>query len=107
MASDIPVSVRRIVYKRDEYRCRWCGRSNAGIDLHHINYRSSGGKHTPENLISLCREHHSMAHSNKGYYPELLTELVTNLATTGLQLLRWKARQAKPVGPGGGQRMLS
>lgn len=92
MAEDIPLEVRRAVHDRDGRKCRWCGRTNAGIDLHHVTYRSSGGKHTLENLISLCREHHSLAHSDKPFYQPLLMELVElEPSIIGYQLMRWKA----------------
>lgn len=34
------------------------------IDPHHIRRRSQGGLDTPENLVSLCRSHHSWVHEH-------------------------------------------
>jgi hypothetical protein len=34
------------------------------IDPHHIRRRSQGGPDTPENLVSLCRAHHSWVHEH-------------------------------------------
>lgn len=34
----------------------------AGVEVHHIASRGSGGDDTPENLICLCRRHHHRAH---------------------------------------------
>lgn len=91
MAEDIPPEVRREVHARDGRKCRWCGRTNAGIHLHHVIYRSSGGKHLLENLISLCPLHHTVVHSDKAYYQPLLLELLeADPAVTGYQLVRWK-----------------
>ena len=34
------------------------------IDPHHVLRRSQGGQDTPDNLISLCRAHHSFVHDH-------------------------------------------
>jgi hypothetical protein len=47
--------------------CEWCGRREL-IDVHHINNRGMGGskdKDFIENLIGLCRECHSSAHTHR------------------------------------------
>ena len=40
--------------------CEVCGGTSA--DIHHILFRSQGGKDNIENLIALCRHHHDVAH---------------------------------------------
>jgi 5-methylcytosine-specific restriction endonuclease McrA len=45
----IPAAVRRVVLERDGHRCRWCGVVE-GVDLHHILYRSQGGRNDRLNL---------------------------------------------------------
>lgn len=98
MATDIPTAVRKQVHDRDGHRCRWCGRTNAGLHIHHINYRSAGGGHEPENLISLCVDHHQMVHTNKQVYPAMLNELLENgPGVTGLQVARWRKRTVVPI----------
>lgn len=92
-ATDIPEDVREQVYARDRYRCRWCGRTNGAVHLHHIDYRSAGGRHLPENLITLCVRHHQLVHTDKGFYPPLLTELVRRGGVTGIELARWARRR--------------
>lgn len=52
---EIPQKVRDFVYKRDNYRCRRCGRED-GLTIHHIEKRSLGGDHNPKFLITLCWE---------------------------------------------------
>ena len=32
------------------------------VDVHHILFKSQGGKDEIDNLIGLCREHHDIAH---------------------------------------------
>ena len=44
--------------------CEWCCREQA-VDIHHIVYKSKGGKDTIENLIGLCRNCHELAHKKK------------------------------------------
>jgi len=53
---------RRAVYDRDGGRCRRCGitvpleRSH----IHHLVRRSEGGSHSLDNLVTLCRDCHSL-----------------------------------------------
>lgn len=48
--------IRDRVKARDHNRCQVCGRP--ATSLHHIIFRSQGGKNDVENLVSLCTEHH-------------------------------------------------
>lgn len=52
-----------------DYGCYSCGSSN--VEMHHVVYRSQGGRGVWRNLVPLCKEHHSKAHSNKGYSDRL------------------------------------
>lgn len=46
----------------------------ANLEVHHILYRSQGGGHDQENLITLCNTCHGRAHSNKKRYQPILLE---------------------------------
>jgi hypothetical protein len=50
-----PISrgLRILVYKRDNFSCRWCG-TQAGLELDHIIPWSAGGADTLDNLRTLC-----------------------------------------------------
>jgi len=59
----IPPALRRAVTLRDQHRCQVPGCSNASwIDVHHIELRSEGGRHSPQNLVCVCGAHHRAAH---------------------------------------------
>lgn len=60
---------------RDLHRCRICFTRN-NLHLHHVKYRSSGGSDTPDNLITLCMEHHAEMHSDKRRWQPVLLALV-------------------------------
>lgn len=54
------VKVRTQVVERDRLRCRGCGKP--GEEVHHIIFRSHGGKDEPNNLVTICRNCHNQAH---------------------------------------------
>lgn len=37
------------------------------VDIHHLVFRSHGGKNNIENLIALCRNCHNRAHDDGGF----------------------------------------
>ena len=46
--------MRFAIYKRDGYKCRYCGRHTDDLEIDHIVPISKGGKSTLENLQTLC-----------------------------------------------------
>lgn len=57
----IPPPIRAAVVERDRGLCQSClakGTRRQGTELHHIMFRSAGGKHVVENLVLLCVECH-------------------------------------------------
>lgn len=62
-AHRIPPEIRHHVEDRDVH-CRICG--YPGQEVHHVTFRSQGGKHEVSNLIFLCTEcHHGKAHGSE------------------------------------------
>jgi hypothetical protein len=67
MAREVPLWVWNAVHKRDNGLCVCCGA--VATDQHHIVPRSRFGDkelalcHRPENIVELCRECHTRAHS--------------------------------------------
>ena len=59
---------RRMVYKRDDYTCKKCGRKSGILNAHHIkNYTSfPEGRLDPANGITLCKKCHKGFHSKYG-----------------------------------------
>jgi hypothetical protein len=59
----IPPRVRRLVQSRDHEACVVPGcRCRVFVDVHHLDPRSEGGNHDPDNLVTLCCAHHKRVH---------------------------------------------
>lgn len=56
---------REIVRRRDAGKCRIPGCTERVSAQHHVQYRSraKGLRFDPENVISLCAEHHALRHA--------------------------------------------
>ena len=54
---------KKIFEERGPY-CQKCGKNEIGtfLDLHHLKFKSSGGKNTEDNLVILCRKCHNESH---------------------------------------------
>lgn len=98
-STPIPLDIRRQVADRDEGRCRFCGTA-VSVQAHHIVYRSQGGKHLLDNLISLCLEHHALVHSNKRLWMPLLLATLEfgrrGMTISVPQTQRWLASDQAP-----------
>lgn len=57
-----PPRMRRSVLRRDGHRCRSC-RSRWSLMVHHVEFRSHGGRTLHENLITLCSRCHGLVHA--------------------------------------------
>jgi 5-methylcytosine-specific restriction endonuclease McrA len=66
---DAWVIVRDAVARRDRGRCRLADPTCWGpIDPHHIRPTGNGGERLdPDNVLLLCRKHHSQAHDNPAW----------------------------------------
>lgn len=103
----LDVRLRQEVLDRDGHRCRWCGATNRGADLHHIEYRRGFSYDRADNLISLCRLHHGFVHGIplangdrivKSVAQLILKELVATPGVTGAAL--WRSHKARWVREG-------
>jgi 5-methylcytosine-specific restriction endonuclease McrA len=45
---------KREIFRRDGYRCQYCGRSTSHLTLDHVHPRYRGGGYSWENLVSAC-----------------------------------------------------
>lgn len=50
----IPQWMREEILKRDDYRCRYCGRRAQTLDIDHVIPVSQGGKTVFSNLVTAC-----------------------------------------------------
>lgn len=62
--------------KRDKYACRICGFSLA-VHGHHIIPKKLGGTNDLDNIVTLCPNHHALAHAG------ILTESEMRVALAG------------------------
>jgi 5-methylcytosine-specific restriction endonuclease McrA len=45
---------KREIFRRDDYRCQYCGEQHSRLTVDHIVPRHSGGSHSWENLVTAC-----------------------------------------------------
>jgi 5-methylcytosine-specific restriction endonuclease McrA len=90
----LDLATRMEVLDRDNHLCRLCGAHSEVLHVHHIVYRSGGGRDTFANLISLDWKCHDRVHSNKPLWQPVLLALPSSPGITGLQLLRWARKRA-------------
>lgn len=57
------LKVKKEAAERDGGMCAICGAP--AVDVHHVRYRSHGGKDELGNVVCLCRACHEMAHGVK------------------------------------------
>lgn len=88
----IPGNVRCHVVERDGHVCRLCGVYAEVVHVHHVVYRSQGGKDVPSNLVSLDFRCHERVHSNKPLWFPVLAQVAITRGVNGIQLLRWYER---------------
>jgi hypothetical protein len=91
----LPPALKQAVFSRDNWRCRWCGATNAwAYDVHHIQYRRGYSYDVIENLITLCRKCHDFVHDSyeipKPEAQDILGRLISDggAGLTGLAVWR-------------------
>jgi hypothetical protein len=57
----VPAAIRRAVALRDG-GCQFPGCDNQIVDAHHVVHWADGGETCRDNLVSLCRGHHTFVH---------------------------------------------
>jgi hypothetical protein len=57
----VPAAIRRAVALRDG-GCQFPGCDNQIVDAHHVVHWADGGETSRDNLVSLCRGHHTFVH---------------------------------------------
>jgi hypothetical protein len=85
----IPHATRAEIIERDNSCCRMCGVHAEIPHVHHVIYRSQGGKNTSPNLVSLDWKCHERVHQNKPLWLPILQQVALTPGVNGIQLLRW------------------
>jgi len=75
---EIPRRIRKLVWTRDQGRCRVPGcRATRNLHIHHVIHRADGGDHDPSWMTLLCSGHHALHHAGllaiTGRAPDQLT----------------------------------
>ncbi|MCI5689427.1 MAG: HNH endonuclease [Clostridiales bacterium] len=65
--------VRKAIYRREGYACALCDTPQR-LQIHHVILRSQGGRSTPQNMICLCQQCHSLVHGVYKYPEGYLTQ---------------------------------
>lgn len=91
---EIPKALRAEVRDRDGGLCRFCGAWGGDeLALHHVRYRSEGGLHVLENLVSVhwmyAPRCHEAAHGDKTRWQPILLQVAQQPGVTALQVARW------------------
>ena len=55
-ARNIDPTVQWNVYRRDGYRCRYCGRNDVALTVDHLVLYEDGGPNIEENLVASCKK---------------------------------------------------
>jgi 5-methylcytosine-specific restriction endonuclease McrA len=91
---DVAPAVARLVWRRDNQRCRVPGcRSARGLEIHHIVHRADGGSHEATNLVLLCSACHQAHHDGKLVISGTADELDVHRAHVGATI-EAEAKQA-------------
>lgn len=59
---------RKMIRERDGFTCQVCGKQEAGLHVHHIDYDKANLK--PLNLVSLCGRCHGKTNHNRPEWRE-------------------------------------
>lgn len=98
----VPISIRRHVIERDNSCCRVCGQYVEHPALHHLIFRSQGGRNHPSNLITIgwtpghdC--HLPLAHGPEaGLWRDYMLRAIDQPGTTAAQQRRWDEMSRAP-----------
>ena len=86
----IPDHLRRAVILRDGH-CAWpggCDKPPAGCQVHHVIYRSRGGKTRLKDLLLLCSYHHNVCIHRLGWTLTLHPDGTTEARSPDGEILR-------------------
>lgn len=65
----IPPGLKLKVFKRDGYKCRYCGSMQTPLHCDHVYPQSKGGETTARNLVTACKSCNLKKHAKIGIWP--------------------------------------
>ncbi len=80
----IDANVSWAVFRRDGYRCRYCGKNDVPLTVDHVVTWESGGPSVQENLLSACKKC-NRTRGSRGYVEWLMSDDYTR-ASKGLHV---------------------
>jgi hypothetical protein len=83
-AAGVARAVRAAVWRRDGGRCRVCG-GRQQPQVHHVQFRSQGGRWTTANCVLVCRPCHQDLHAR--------TLIIVGTDADAPDGLAWERRQ--------------
>ena len=66
--------LKKHIKSRDRYSCRYCGKQNCVLHIHHIDYNKKNNEYN--NLISLCENCHGKTGYKRKYWKKRLSNLL-------------------------------
>lgn len=78
----IPQYLRVQVFKRDNYTCQYCGRTDAPLHADHVYPESKGGETSLANLITSCGHCNHKKHNKVGMWPRKILEVERTITVT-------------------------
>lgn len=98
MADDRYKKSRMVAFVRDGFKCQHPGCTVRRLNLltaHHLLPRAEGGRSVPENLATLCEEHHTALHQDPEAVARFRKEWQARLKAEARPVRRNAARVAE------------
>ena len=71
-------NIRKAVILRDGCKCKECGKSNTGLEVHHIKPKRLSGSNTLGNLITLCNKCHQKTEGVEEQYMQRYFDMLNS-----------------------------
>ena len=100
----IPSWLRKKVFKRDNYTCKYCGAQKVSLHADHVYPESKGGETSLENLVAACGKCNLEKHAKVGVWPRkviytdvVVEKVVVKEVVVEKQVVVKNARPTRPM----------